>query len=93
MAPQVVTRTREGGGPLSTPADPRAEALAALRREIEANSEYVGLRFAAEARAMHAGDVPARPIHGEARAEEARALLAEGVPVAPLPFLPTRKAN
>lgn len=80
-------------GPLSTPASAREAALSELRRQIEERSEYVGLEFAAEARRMHAGDAPERSIHGEARPEDARALIAEGVPVAPLPFLPARKAN
>jgi len=77
----------------SSAPDPRAEALARLRDEVEKNSEYVGLRFAAEARRMHAGDVPERAIFGEARIDEARALIADGVPIAPLPFVPRRKAN
>ena len=68
-------------------------AISALRREIEKNSEYVGMNFAAEARQMHEGDSPVRAIHGEARPEEARKLIEDGVPVAPLPFLPTRKVN
>jgi hypothetical protein len=96
MAPAVATG-EAARRPLSDPpepgADPRAAAIAALRREIEAKSDYVGLRFAAEARRMHEGAVPERPIHGEARLDEARALLEEGIPVAPLPFLPTRRAN
>jgi hypothetical protein len=83
----------EAPGPLAAPQSPREAALAELRRRIEERSEYVGLGFAAEARRIHAGDAPERPIHGEARIEEARALLDEGVPVAPLPFLPARKAN
>lgn len=81
------------GGPLSAPRNEMEKALAALRREIEANSEYVGMRFASEARAMHAGDAPERAIFGEARPEEAKALIEDGIPVAPLPFLPARKAN
>lgn len=68
-------------------------AIEALRREIETRSDYVGRDFAAEARRIHAGDVPQRMIHGEARLDEARALIEEGVPVAPLPFLPARKVN
>jgi hypothetical protein len=74
-------------------ADPRAAALAELRRRVEENSEYVGLEFAAEARKMHLGDTPERAIWGEAGIDEARALIEDGVPVAPLPFLPTRKSN
>lgn len=90
MAPSVVSRSDRA---LSAPRDPREEALAELRRKVEENSEYVGLSFAQEARAMHEGRSPERAIHGEARLEEARKLLEDGVPVAPLPFLPARKAN
>ncbi len=90
MAPAVTTdRTR----PISTPRDGREAALAALREKVEQGSDYVGMNFVAEARAMHAGDAPERSIYGEAKPEEARALIEEGVPVAPLPFMPTRKAH
>ena len=76
------------------PPDPALAAkIEALRRHVEANSDYVGLNFATEARAMHLGDVPERAIHGEAKIDEARALLEEGVPVAPLPFLPRNQTN
>lgn len=78
---------------LSTPASDLEEKIAALRRQIEENSEYVGLNFAAEARAIHAGDAPERAIHGEAKPDEARAMIEEGLPVAPLPFMPARKVN
>ena len=73
-------------------ADLRA-AIEKLRREVEAQSDYVGRGFAAEARAMHQGDKPARAIHGEANVEEARALLRDGVPVLPLPFRDRRGTN
>ncbi|MFZ1346339.1 MAG: DUF1178 family protein, partial [Tabrizicola sp.] len=78
---------------LSAPASELEEKIAALRRQIEENSEYVGMNFAAEARAIHAGDAPERVIHGEAKPDEARAMIEEGLPVAPLPFLPARKVN
>lgn len=78
---------------LSTPDSPEAEAIAKLRREVEANSDYVGGNFAAEARKMHDGDSAVRSIYGEARPEEAKALLEEGIPVVPLPFMNTRKVN
>ncbi len=80
-------------GALSKPASPAEQALAELRRKIEDSSDYVGMNFATEARAMHDGDAPERPIYGEAHPEEARALIEDGVPVAPLPFLPQRKIN
>ena len=78
---------------LGTPQTPVEAALANLRRQIEENSEYVGLNFAAEARAIHDGDSPERSIYGEARGEEARRLIEDGIKVAPLPFMPTRKVN
>lgn len=64
--------------------------LAELRAEIEKNSRYVGRDFAREARAMHVGEVEQSAIHGEATGEEAKSLIEDGVPVAPLPFLPRR---
>ena len=43
-----------------------------MRRHVEANSDYVGMSFAAEARAIHEGSAPERAIHGEARLEDAK---------------------
>lgn len=80
-------------GALSRPSSRMEAALAELRRAVEANADYVGAGFAAEARAIHDGEAPDRPIWGEARAEDARKLAEDGVPVTPLPFLPARKAN
>ena len=68
-------------------------ALAELRNRVESQSEYVGTRFAHEARAMHLGEAPERSIYGEATATEAKSLVEDGVPVMPLPFMPTRKTN
>jgi hypothetical protein len=78
---------------LSGPRNDAEKALAALRAKIESESDYVGLSFAAEARAMHEGQMPERAIHGEARPDEARALLEDGVPIAPLPFRPRARTN
>lgn len=78
---------------LRAPGSELEAKLAALRQHVEATSEYVGVNFVAEARRMHDGEAPERSIHGEAKPEEARKLLEDGIPVAPLPFLPGRKAN
>lgn len=98
MAPAVrPARKAEAAVParpdLSAPASEIEEKIAALRRQIEENSEYVGLNFAAEARRIHSGEAPERSIHGEAKPDEAKAMIEEGLPVAPLPFLPARKTN
>ncbi len=76
--------------PLSAPASAAETALAELRRKVEENSEYVGMSFASEARAIHDGDAPERSIYGETRPDEAMRLIADGIPVAPLPFMPKR---
>jgi hypothetical protein len=97
MTPSVAVARGEVDGParpsLGAPATELETALAALRRQVEENSDYVGMDFVTEARRIHAGEAPERAIYGEARADEARKLLEDGVPVAPLPFLPARKAN
>lgn len=80
-------------GPLSTPANPMEQAMTDLRKKVEDNADYVGLNFAREARDIHDGLSPERAIYGEAKPDEARKLIEDGVPVAPLPFVPGRKAN
>ena len=42
--------------------------LAAMQKQVLANSEHVGDRFPAEARAIHLGEAEARAIHGRATA-------------------------
>jgi hypothetical protein len=99
MAPSVTpardktARSEAPERPLSTPQNETEQALATMRKQIEKNSDYVGVNFATEARAMHNGDSPTRAIHGEAKLEEARKMLEEGIPVLPLPFLSGRKTN
>lgn len=93
MAPAIPARDEPAARALDAPASPAEQALAELRRRVEANSDYVGDAFAAQARAMHEGEMPHRAIHGEARVEDARRLIEDGVPVAPLPFLPRRKLS
>lgn len=78
---------------LSTPKSEIEVAFAEMRRQVEENSEYVGMNFATEARSMHDGDTPERPIYGEVKPDEAKRLIEDGVPVAPLPFMSTRKTN
>jgi hypothetical protein len=94
MAPRVRTdQTDARPMALTEPASEAEKALRALRKKVEDTSDYVGSSFAKEARAMHTGDAPNRSIYGEARMDEARSLLEDGIPVAPLPFTPKSKAN
>lgn len=76
---------------LSAKGDPAAMKrmlgeLAAVQRRLLAGSEHVGGRFADEARAIHLGEAPERPIHGCATPAQAESLIADGIAVAPLPF-------
>jgi len=98
MAPRVASsstkdrETAENENPLSAPLSEAEQAIRELRTKIEANSEDVGENFANEARSMHYGETPSRSIIGAARPKEAKELLDEGIPVAPLPW-GTQKTN
>ena len=74
------------------PLNPAAQAafLHALR-QVVANTEDVGQRFANEARRMHYGEIEARNIRGQASARETVDLLEEGIEIMPLPMLPALK--
>ena len=65
--------------------------IRALREHVVAHAENVGTRFAEEARKIHHGESEARSIYGAASAEEARALMEEGVAFHPLPALPDER--
>jgi hypothetical protein len=63
------------------------QALEALRKQVEANCEYVGERFAEEARKIHYGETARRDIYGEANDQEAAALAEEGVEFHRVPWV------
>ena len=64
------------------------DVLRKVRREVEAKADYVGPRFADEARKIHYDEAPARGIYGEASLDDVRALHEEGIDCLPLPVLP-----
>jgi hypothetical protein len=80
-----------------TPAMVKAalQALAAAQAKALESSQWVGSSFADQARAMHEGERDKAPIHGQASLAEAKALVEEGVPVAPLllPVVPPKTLN
>ena len=55
-------------------------------REVMANTENVGDRFADEARKMHYGEAEERGIRGQATRQQTESLLEEGIAVMPLPL-------
>lgn len=76
-------------GGASTPDLQRMVELARyIRNEVVSKADYVGPRFAEEARKIHYGDAEERGIYGETTLEDAEALIEEGVDVMPLPILP-----
>lgn len=70
-------------------------AMAQLQSKVLQRSDWVGRRFADEARAIQLGETAQRSIHGEATPAEAAALADEGIDVMPLPFpvLPPERQN
>ena len=64
-----------------------------VRKHVEKNYEYVGNKFADEARAIHYGEKEEREIYGETSIEEAVDLIEEGVNVTPLPGIDPKIKN
>jgi hypothetical protein len=93
MAPAVPAKSNRQSAPVpvvsgADVAKMRAvmEKLAQVQSEALKDSEWVGRNFAETARAMHYGEKAHKSVHGEVAPDEARALIEEGVEVAPLPF-------
>ena len=64
------------------------EALLEIRRQVESNCDYVGDKFADEARKIHEGESEARGIYGEATEAEHQELVEDGIDVARIPWVP-----
>lgn len=76
--------TTGDSGPTAEQMKVLMSALAEAQAKMLEKSEWVGNRFAERARAMHYGEADHAPIHGTAEPQEARAMLEEGLAVAPL---------
>ncbi|MSP87828.1 MAG: DUF1178 family protein [Alphaproteobacteria bacterium] len=63
-------------------------AMRELRSHVEANSDYVGDRFAETARQIHYGETDKRNIYGEASEDDARELHEEGISFQRIPWVP-----
>ena len=69
--------------------------VAEMQAELLKNSRWVGEKFSDTARAMHSGDIAAEQVHGSATIEQAKSLVDDGIPVAPLPLpvVPPNQVN
>jgi hypothetical protein len=74
--------------PKAKPQEPQPALYARILEEMLAKSEDVGKAFPAEARKIFYEEAPARPIRGEATAEQHEELVDEGIPVLRLPVPP-----
>ena len=90
MAPAVSTgRKREKIALAMNEAQKNAMAeMKALSEKMRENADYVGDKFAEEARKIHFGETEARGIYGEASPDEARSLAEDGVEFMPIPVFP-----
>lgn len=70
----------------SVPRKGSQSMVAQIQRHLLRDSRWVGDKFVETARAIHAGEAEAERVHGQATLGEARDLIAEGVPVCPLPL-------
>ena len=61
------------------------ELVRAYRQKVTSEADYVGDRFAEEARKIHFEEAEARGIYGEATRDEVAGLLDDGVDFMPLP--------
>lgn len=89
MAPAVTTRADTVS--LSAGHPDRAKlvaAMRALREKVTSEADYVGDKFAEEARKIHYNEVEAHGIYGEATRDEVTALAEEGIDFLPLPHIP-----
>lgn len=76
---------------LPAPGTPLQAQLLRAMRQVLAQTEDVGDRFADQARAMHHGDIDQRNIRGRTSPEVAMELIEEGIEVMPLPSMPALK--
>lgn len=99
MAPNISTgaspgRQDEGKQPAPAPDTLSAKEqtarymtmLVKMRRHVEANCDYVGGKFAEEARRIHYGETEKHNIYGEASSEETQALREEGIEFGAIPW-------
>ena len=92
MAPNIGSKKKSYTNALKTEKNIE-KIIKNVRKHVEKNYEYVGNKFADEARAIHYGEKEEREIYGETSVEEAVDLIEEGVNVTPLPGIDPKIKN
>ncbi|MER8371510.1 DUF1178 family protein [Mesorhizobium sp. M1066] len=90
MAPAVSTARKQETIALAM-GEAQKQALAQLKamaEKVRENADYVGDKFAEEARKIHFGESDPRGIYGEATLDEAKSLAEDGVEFMPIPVFP-----
>lgn len=92
MAPRLVKARGDGAERTALAVAEMRKALGDLRRQVEDKCDYVGADFPEQARKIHYGETPARPIYGEASPDQASELRDEGIEIATIPWVETGDA-
>ena len=92
MAPNIGSKKQSYTNALKTEKN-YEKIIKNVRKHVEKNFEYVGDKFADEARAIHYGEKEEREIYGETSVEEAVDLIEEGVNVSPIPGVDPKLKN
>lgn len=90
MAPSVSTGRQKEKVALAVSEEQRRlmGQVREMAKKLRENADYVGDRFAEEARKIHFGETDPRGIYGEASPQEVKGLLDDGVDFMPLPEFP-----
>lgn len=92
MAPRISSRKQKTNR-LNQKKDKVEMILNKVRKHVESNFDYVGDKFADEARAIHYGEKEEREIYGETSIDDAVELIEEGINVEPLPGINPKLKN
>jgi hypothetical protein len=99
MAPNIAPKSNRQTLAVASSEIPDAKAMLAALAKAQAaaleNSSWVGRDFANRARAMDAGEIDKASIYGEASHSEVKALIEDGIEIAPLPLpvIPPNQSN
>jgi hypothetical protein len=92
MAPRI-SSGKQKTNRLNQKKDKVEMILNKVRKHVESNFDYVGDKFADEARAIHYGEKEEREIYGETSIDDAIELIEEGINVEPLPGINPKIKN